>query len=311
MSKRTHCGIIFFFLVAMGGAACFKPAITDGGFQCAVGSRPCPDGFQCDRSLDLCKRHPSDGGAAGKGGSGAGVGGVSGTGGTGGQLPCFEPKQSCDPSDAGTCDPYCQSGCAGCREKCSVNTAGALTCNVPTKTTFAGLLRACAIDNKGLPDQTDDCEPGHVCIDTDVCFARCFRFCRSDQDCDNAFCDRTIAGGRTVCSVPVVDTCSPLMVPGNTGCGIGMACYLSATHAEHTFCDCPGGNGTEGADCSRSRDCNPGLACAYVPTRGKSICQQVCELTRGGAECVNGGNCRQYSGASGAAAPHPLWGFCY
>ena len=305
----------FVLYLAVSGAACFKPNIADGGFRCAASGTLCPDGFTCDLAAGLCRKLPFDGGAAGKGGIGgaAGADGAAGAGGAGGgpSLPCFEPKPSCEPSDAGRCDPYCQSGCAGCRDKCSVSTSGDLTCNPPTSTQLVGTLQACSISSAGLPAQSDDCEPGSVCIGDEVCFARCFRFCRTDQDCDNASCSRDVGGGQKACGIPYQDTCSPLMIPFNSGCGVvGMACYLSATHPEHTFCDCPVGYGTSGAVCTRSRDCNPGLACTYIPSVGKAQCMQVCELSKDGSECINGGVCRQYHGASGAEPAHARWGFC-
>jgi hypothetical protein len=246
-------------LVALLATACFRPAITDGGFRCADGG-VCPEGFVCDFNAGaVCVQRLSEGGVAGGGAGGRGVAGAGGSGG--------EPK-------------------------------------------LAGTLEACAVSNRGTPDQSDNCEPGNVCIEGESCFPRCFRLCDSDQGCVDAFCDRVAPSGAKVCGVANVDTCSPLMVPRNSGCGVGMACYLSATHPDHTFCDCPLGNGTTGADCSRSRDCNPGLACAYILSLGRATCQQTCELAGGGSECVNGGNCRQYRGASGDEAPHPRWGFC-
>ena len=80
-------------------------------------------------------------------------------------LPCFDAKPACDPSDAGICDPYCQTGC-GCREKCSVNTAGTLTCN-PLGPDCAGILKGCVIQSSRFAVQTDNCGPGQVCIDNE------------------------------------------------------------------------------------------------------------------------------------------------
>jgi hypothetical protein len=311
-------------LAALAGAGCFKPNVRDGGFKCADGGTPCPEGFLCDHNDGLCWK--SLDGGAGKGGKGGGgVGGMagagggagaSGMGGGGGQLPCFQPKAGCDPADGGDlCDPVCQSGCSGCRDKCSVNTAGALTCAPPTRTKLAGPLEACSISNPGTATQADDCAPGSVCVDVDVCFPRCFVFCRSDQDCPGALCERAISGSsQRACSIPFNDTCTPLGGSANTGCGVAMACYLAASHPEHTYCDCPQSDGREGDDCARSRDCNPGLACTYLPNDGKATCRRVCDLTLNGTDCgSSGGSCRAYPGASGTnptIMSNMRWGFC-
>jgi len=304
-------GAVLALLVALCG--CFNPKIADGGFSCAATGQ-CPEGFRCEQDTGLCKHHPSAivGGEGGAAGGGEDVGGAGGSGGAGGGAPCFEPRQSCEPSENGVCDPYCRTGCGDCREKCSVNTTGALTCNQPMLAKLAGTLEACSIHASGSSSQADDCAPGHVCIEGQTCFPRCFRFCRSDQDCDNAYCDGVAGNGtQRVCGIANTDTCTPLGVPNNGGCGPGMACYVSSSHPEHTFCECPLGNGGVGTECTQERDCNPGLACAYILRAGKAQCQQVCELSRGGVECLNTGHCLQYAGASGGGAPHARWGFCY
>ncbi len=301
-------------VAALAGAGCFKPKIAEGGFKCADGG-VCPEGFQCDYAQGaVCVTHLSDGGA-GKGGKG-GVGGTGGTGGMAGQPPvsCFDAKPDCEPSDAGICDPFCQSGCAGCRDKCSVNTLAALTCNEPTTTTLVGTLGACSVTNSGTDAQADDCAPGHVCLEEE-CFPRCYRFCRSDNDCNNAGCDRTVAGStQKACDVEFKDTCSPLPGSGNTGCGTGsIACYISSAHPDRTLCDCPFQAVGEGKDCKRSRDCIPGLACSYVMSQGKSQCLQVCDLNLAvnGSDCINGGGCRVFRGALGTGTPHVRYGVCF
>jgi hypothetical protein len=314
-ASLSGIALVLVLVPALAAPACFKPNVQDGGFKCATGATPCPDGFKCEVSTNLCKRNPSDGGA-GKGGKGGGAGGMGGVagggeGGTGGQTPCFDAMPNCEPSDAGICDPYCQSGCSDCHQKCSANTANELTCNTPTKSKLAGTLEACSISYRGTSMQADDCAQGNVCVDENVCFPRCFRFCRSDQDCDNSFCDRDVNGQKT-CGIPYVDTCTPLMVGLNAGCSSGLACYISATHSEHTFCDCPQGSGHIGDDCARSVDCSPGLACAYILVGvGKATCRQVCDLSKNGTDCgVNGTRCNPYQGASGNGTANARWGFC-
>src|SRR5690349_13274601 len=179
-ASLSGIALVLALVPALAAPACFKPNVQDGGFKCATGSTPCPDGFTCEVSTNLCKRNPSDGGA-GKGGKGGGAGGMGGAaGGAGGegamggeggvQTPCFDAMPNCEPSDAGICDPFCQSGCGDCHQKCSVSTASELTCNPPTKIKLAGTLEACSIAFRGSSMQADDCAQGSVCVDENVCF---------------------------------------------------------------------------------------------------------------------------------------------
>jgi hypothetical protein len=299
---------------ALAGSGCFKPNITDGGFRCADGGI-CPDGFKCDQG-GFCVKHLPDGGVGGKGGK-AGGGGVSGTGGTGGEaMPsCFDANPGCEPSDAGTdadlCDPFCQTGCGGCHEKCSVNTASALTCNDVTSTRLKGLLEACTISSGGSDSQSDDCAPGLVCLADGCSSGRCYQFCRKDEDCGNAACDRALGPtGQKVCDVPYAD-CNP--VGSTSGCSgsAKVACYLSSTRPDHTVCDCPFMAVTEQNNCERSRDCIRGLVCAAVPgMSGTKWCLRTC---KGDTDCPSGdkGSCRAYKGSSGTGPENPTYGFCY
>ena len=125
-------------LACIGGVAaavhgCYKPAITNGGLACGTSTTPsdqCPDGFKCNPVDHMCWK-PGTGPTGGTGGGtdaggAGGSGGMAGTGGRGGTGggnadggPCFDARPNCDPSDAGICDPFCQTGC-GCHQKCSV-----------------------------------------------------------------------------------------------------------------------------------------------------------------------------------------------
>jgi hypothetical protein len=297
-------------------AGCFKPSIKEGGFTCADGG-VCPDGFKCDPGSNTCWTKVPDGGVGGKGGAGGKAGGGgSGVGGTGGAPPCFEPKPDCDSADggadAGLCDPFCQTGCQQeCRAKCSVNTQAVLTCNQVTSTNLKGLLQNCTISSAGADSQTDDCEPGLVCIADGCGSARCYQFCRTDDDCANAACDRPLgSSGTKVCDVPYAD-CNPVGTTSGCTGSAKVACYLSSSHSEHTVCDCPYMAVTGQMPCERSRDCVRGLACAAVPGMGGTKwCLQAC---RGDSDCPTGdtGSCHAYRGSSGTGTPNPTYGFCY
>ena len=64
------------------------------------------------------------------------------------RVACFERAARLRRRDGGMCDPYCQTGC-GCQEKCSVNTAGALTCNPPAAGQQRTLMQPCQIQSAG------------------------------------------------------------------------------------------------------------------------------------------------------------------
>jgi hypothetical protein len=305
------------FAPVLAGSACFKPRIKEGGFTCAPGG-VCPEDFQCDPRSNTCWTMLPDGGLGGRGGvGGKGGGGVSGAGGMGGETTpsCFDAKPGCEPSDAGTdadiCDPFCQTGCAGCREKCSVNTASTLTCNEVTSTRLKGLLEGCIISSAGSGAQSDDCEPGLVCLADGCGSGRCYQFCRKDDDCVNAACDRPIGtSGQKVCDVPYAN-CNP--VGSTSGCSgsATVACYLSSTRPDHTVCDCPYKAVTEQNPCERSRDCVRGLVCSAVPgMSGTQWCLRTCKVD---ADCPSGdlGSCHPYKGSSGTGPVNTTYGFCY
>jgi len=293
-------------------AGCYKPNIGDK-LKCADGGvHLCPEGFTCDRLSGYC-RGATDGGQAGVGGAGGGGGGggAAGRGGAGGCL--WTPRSNCERQDGGLCDPFCQSGCT-CREKCSVNTVGELTCNELASGLRRGLLENCDQTVAGSAMQSDACLPGLVCLAAgdDACgsgtVGRCYQFCRVEADCTNAPCNKTIAGGRTVCDVPFVD-CNP--VTPVSGCPGTQSCYLSTSHPTRTICDCPGGV-RPGDICNRSRDCFAGSVCADPTNTGDFRCRQVCLLSEMGLRCPGGvapDRCAPFSGNS-STMTNPTYGFC-
>jgi hypothetical protein len=309
----------------LASGACFRPKLSSGSYACTENG-PCPDGYSCENSSHLCVS--SLGGASGTGGKG-GTGGTGGAGNKdGGPLdmppdrPCTGAIASCQPSDAGLCDPVCNTGCGHCFEKCSVNTAGALTCNAPTAGPSVGVFGQCAQVNSGA-DQTDNCAPGEFCFTNGECGSRCYQFCRTNTDCANdANCSRDAGGGHTFCDSPPV-ICNPVkgaasngMFNGCVGPPNSLGCYLSSTSGR-TICDCEFAGKRFLDDCTRSRDCLPGLVC-YDPTGGtapSAKCYPVCRLpldggvdptnpNAGEAACNGIGNCLPFS--SGGS----VYGYC-
>jgi hypothetical protein len=225
---------------------------------------------------------------------------------------CIEPDPTCTPG-SGMCDPRCRTGCA-CREKCSVNTAGALTCNVPRAQGYPrAVMESCTIESNNSMQQTDNCGAGLVCIE-DGCFARCFKFCKNDQDCTNTSCSRDVGSGQKVCDVPWVDTCTPLGGNSNAGCAGGnMACYISSATPEHTICDCPQNGQPGNSACTKTRDCFPGLACVMRPTFANPICLQVCRISLNGSDCpgMTPGSCHAYTGLPPGTPSNQMFGYCF
>jgi hypothetical protein len=298
--------------------SCYRPDVLDGGFKCntKVGSKPCPDGYRCDPLDSFCRKVFRDGGTlevrdAMDAMDAPDVADVPEVG-----PQCFEPKPGCSPSDASaSCDPFCQTGCMddGCRQKCSVNTVGALTCNEVVPGTLRNEFQPCTLVNSGTGNQTDACAPGLVCLE-DACngigsgSGRCYKFCRSDADCPNSQCYRALPGGWRVCDVPNVDTCVP--TPGGGGCSMAsQGCYIAIARPSHTVCDCTGSAGANEL-CDGSRSCFPGLLCVD-PNGAGTICLRVCDLSLNGADCGALGSCRQYSGNTGGAMVNPKYGFCF
>ena len=297
-------------LLVVSGAitSCYKPTIGDK-LKCnleAGTNHFCPDGFACEFSTGLCKRNPSNDVADRPDmGGGDAEAGTDADGTT-----CFDSRPNCQPDSAGLCDPFCQMGC-GCREKCSVNTGGDLTCNAPSGTLRRDLLQNCSRLNIGSAMQTDDCAPGLVCLSgaDDACGSRCYQFCRTEADCNNAPCDKTIAGGRKVCDVPFVN-CRPATPV--SGCATAaQSCYLSTSNPTRTICDCPG-SVRQNDPCNRSRDCLPGLVCVDPSNTGDFTCRQVCVLSEMGQGCPGGigpNSCVPFRGSSTTMA-NTMFGFC-
>jgi hypothetical protein len=303
----------------LASAGCFRPKILSYTYACPEAG-PCPDGLVCNANHICAPAY--DAGVTGTGGKG-GTGGTGGKGGTGGvdagpDRPCTGVITSCQPGDAaiGMCDPVCNRGCGECYQKCSINTNGDLTCNPyppsPPNPGPVGLLQYCSPYGTDPKVQTDNCEPGQICINGSACgVPRCYQFCRGDLDCSGgASCSRD-GGSYQFCDVPP-KTCDP--VAGGSGsqdCG-GLNCYLSQSGLG-TVCDCQfdraglsGGVGRPGDPCNHSRDCLNGNVCVFLsPSLGKQ-CKAVCLLpVDGGPQDSCAGGCQLLQASGGS-----IYGWC-
>jgi hypothetical protein len=294
------------------GASCYNPKILPGTLKCNKEydeKYECPEGFYClggvcqkgapvvdsgtdqkvDMKVDLPAEKPVDAPM---------------------DLPtepmgmCYQPVPGCA-ADAGggKCDPFCQSGCGGCKEKCSVNGMGALTCNPLGEGAVKQEGQGCNVVNENQAAQTDNCAPGLVCV-VETCSAICARFCRVDADCSNgALCNRAMPGGLKTCGIPVTN-CNPVKAAGPSGCvGNIQGCYLSSTVKDRTVCDCSILSLPRDASCSVSRDClAASLVCADASGSGLDLrCRVACSLipipnvANGG--CPTGYTCRSHLGS--------------
>jgi len=158
---------------------------------------------------------------------------------------------------------------------------------------------ACASNN--------DCMPGTQCFDYGSipgCAAGtkiCLRFCADDAQCTGAGATEADAGATLVpsaCRNPV--SCGPTVTSyhtctfacdprgdATTGCPAGLNCFLFADQAggpERPDCSCrePSRTGTDGADCTTSSNCAPGLICNEMG--GTRKCRKLCTMGSTG-EC--------------------------
>jgi hypothetical protein len=210
---------------------------------------------------------------------------------------CLMPVQGCTADTTKMCDPVCQSGCTGCQEKCSVNSKGALTCNVAGAGRTRGAFEFCDISSDGSAAQKDNCAPGSVCRVDGCPQPRCYHFCKTNDDCPKSACITDVGSGVKVCDVDYV-ACNPVKNNGMPdGCGTDsdtLACYLSPTAKDSTFCDCPFMAQGVNASCVVSRDCFAGLVCAgAIPT-----CHKACGLLAGISLDCPGSTCVPLNGST-------------
>jgi hypothetical protein len=291
--------VVLASLVAvLGAAGCYNPTIK-GAFKCNQAYVPpddCPEGYHCGAGNMCVKR--TDGGVdkpipidtkpAMEVHTEVPPPPVDM-----GMVACLMPVPGCTADTTKMCDPVCQSGCTGCQDKCSVNSKGALTCNVAGNGRTRGPFEFCDITSDGVAAQTDNCAPGSVCR-PDGCGFRCYHFCKTDNDCPMSACTTTDVGsGVKVCDVNYTG-CNPVHGAPDT-CGTEtdtLTCYLSPSAVDRTFCDCPLKAQGVNASCMVSRDCLPGLVCVGA------TCHKACGLLAGVSADCPGSTCVPLNGST-------------
>jgi hypothetical protein len=307
-------------LAALGAAGCYNPTIK-GTFLCnknySAGAGDCPEGYHCsaglcvkgDAGIDRIVETPEVHAETSPDKPVLEVGPETLPIDMTPDVACFAPVAGCTGDSGKKCDPVCQTGC-GCVEKCSANTMGTLTCNVPLASRPRALGESCDIASLSSAAQTDNCAPGLVCLN-DACGSRCYHFCKTDGDCPMSTCTRDTGTvpvppgtptGIKVCDVQAT-TCNPINNGQPSGCGADVqGCYLLSTGTDRTVCDCPFRAGAANTSCSLSRDCFPGLVCVDANGTGSAICRPVCSLPggtdAGAASNCGGGTCTPLKGST-------------
>jgi hypothetical protein len=265
-------------VAALALASCYKPNITDNGFQCSADKR-CPEGYTCGAN-NRCSLHPvtvmpppQD--------TGMEVMSMPlPDGGGGGEPTCAAPTALCQqgPAPGDVCSPACQTGCACGR--CNV-VHGKAAC-VPAGTAKLGDI---------CNPTADNCGPGLICL-AELCgngLARCYQHCITADQCGGVACGITINDDNNqptpflTCDVPP-STCDP--VTGGGCPSPAWNCYLSSSN--QTVCDCPTNanpakQGMNNAPCVDYNDCAPGFTCISIPgvdMQSGAHCHFVCDITK-------------------------------
>lgn len=186
------------------------------------------------------------------------------------------PDLTCTPASANACGTN-----ATCGVSCKTNGDPASQC------VAAGAKQPGELCSPG------ECAPGSQCF-SDTCGVRvCRRFCDMDIDCPtggSCFTEIICADpprptGVRICSQP----CDPLG-EAKVGCATGLRCFVYP--GEVTDCDCVAPERTkgDGAPCTDSSSCLPGLAC--ITMGGVSSCRPLCRLNAPGT-CAQGRTCER------------------
>jgi hypothetical protein len=301
-ARGLAAAVVVILVGGAGGSGCFKPSVVDGGFLCNTSFLPdCPDGYKCDGTVNVCRRIGADAAvdqAIEVKADGPAIEHAADTHDAVivADAACFAPVTNCAADTSKGCDPVCQKGCTGCHQKCSVITTGTVpgtpTCNEPSPTLPRTEGQSCSPVSEGESAQTDDCEPGLVCVE-ESCGTLCVRFCRADKDCPNSTCTRMLPGGLMGCDVPP-SACNPVTAldGGATNCAAAaQGCYLSPTATDQTFCDCPAHAQPPGTACTDSRDCVRGLTCVDATGGNNFLCHITCTLVGPTSGCQGTETC--------------------
>ena len=274
LAPWTRAAVAAVLAFALSSIACYKPTITDNGFQCSAALQ-CPDGYTCGAD-NHCSLHPLT--VVKPVDSGMDTGMMTMVDGGPDAMMCATPVTSlcaAGPAAGDTCSPSCQNGCGAC-VRCNV-VDGKPAC-VPPGTVKVG--------DVCTPGDVDNCAPGLICL-LESCgngLARCYRHCTSNDQCDGTACTITINDNDnqptpfTTCDVPA-RTCDPGgsddRLPGSRA---GLLPHERGQDALR-LPGKPATQGGNGAACNLYSDCAPGFFC-IASGNGQTTphCHFVCNV---------------------------------
>jgi len=268
----TAPSILLFGSFATIAAGCYRPSIAQGGFKCATGKTPCPDGFHCVMPNNLC--FEGDAGPPAP------------------ACDASQPVSICqtEPAAGQTCNPMCQTNCT-CGF-CGV-VSGATKCITAAEgTKDIGVV--CD------PQAEVACKPGLFCKPEcgQSTFGRCYKFCVGNSDCAGLNCgvSETTSGSAgsltfKLCNLPG-QACDPV---AKSGCPADpnsvLGCYVDSNG--NPFCDCKGTKAL-GDGCAFAGDCSPGLICENFGAN--NTCEAICVS---GNDCSSSSSCNPTNGSYG------------
>ena len=200
--------------------------------------------------------------------------------------------------DAGPTD---SGGGGGCTETPCRLVSPQCGCAVGQGCYISGGDRVCGAPGTELTGQAcagaTACQAGNLCVgDASMSAALCRRFCDSDSDCAGAgaLCLLTLSDGMGG-SIPDATLCTAACNPASsTGCPPTMGCdiFQESMGAMRVLTDCRAAGSTgEGATCTDSDQCAPGLFCGGAT--GSQMCVRYCQLP--GGTCGAGTTCNAFT----------------
>lgn len=291
--------------LALGlSAGCYQPDIKSGQLRCADGGTGlCPSGFTCVAGRCVSPGARTDGG-------GPRDGTASGDASDAPICETVSPRSGCtvQTSPPLVCDPVCRTGC-GCGRKCSSSTEGVIGC-FPADLQVANHapLEACTVQGLATATQSDNCEPGSMCLGAagygSSAGTFCFSLCRTAADCPTGLaCNpRRVGVGGSPVAVMVCDLPFTPCDPGRLADGADSVgcpkerpqCYLVApdsTGGSRTVCELAAGDRGRDTDCALPRDCIQGQTCPTAD--GVRRCRPVCDPAMAGS-CIAPTVCKAY-----------------
>ena len=194
------------------------------------------------------------------------------------------------------CDLFPQCGC---------NAADGEVCDLDFTMLATGATKCRSVIVPGVETSTctmsTGCAGGHVCVG-----GRCRRYCIGDDDCpgDGGVCLIQLTQGNPPMDIPNAITCTTNCNPVQTvnhGCPAGWGCHVY-NNMGMGITDCTtGGGGGDGATCTTSSECSPGLDCITIGMN--MTCEPTCVCPNG--NCAQG-TCPVGTGTCGGFVEPPV-----